>query len=162
MLLISAQFRPTQQYFRFYGAVGRRALHLFDRIFLVDANSNKLLKTINVKTGIVCGDTRYDRVIQVAQNVDSVEKVAQFKADTKLIVCGSTWKEDEVILSESIKKFPEIKWVIAPHEVEESNLQRLEKLFGNTVRLSEYDGSSNARVLLVDGIGILNRIYRYA
>jgi 3-deoxy-D-manno-octulosonic-acid transferase len=166
LMLISAIFRSSQQYFKFYGSVGRKTLQFFDRIFLVDAESEKLIHGIGIKHTQVCGDTRYDRVMEISASVKGNEIIEAFKGDFKLIICGSTWKEDEEFLLDSIKKLKDVKWVIAPHEVGEGNIQRLRKLFPDSVRYSQTDPERsrrvNAQVLIIDSIGLLNTLYRYA
>lgn len=161
LMLISATFRPDQQYFKFYGSTGREALKLFDRIFLVEEESEKLLHEIGVKNTTVCGDTRYDRVMENAQSAERNELIESFKGDSKLIICGSTWKEDEVVLLDSIKNLKDVKWVIAPHEVGEENIRRVQKLFPDSVRYSNHLESSS-RVLIIDSIGLLSQLYQYA
>ncbi|MCB9185825.1 MAG: 3-deoxy-D-manno-octulosonic acid transferase [Flavobacteriales bacterium] len=161
LMLISATFRPSQQYFKFYGSVGRRALQLFDRIFLVDADSEKLIHSIGIKNTTVCGDTRYDRVMEIAASAESNDIIEAFKGDSKLIICGSTWKEDEEVLLDAVKNLKDVKWVVAPHEVGEENIQRLQKQFPDSVRYSQYQ-ESDARILIIDSIGLLNKLYRYA
>lgn len=166
LMLISATFRHEQQYFKFYGSVGRKALKLFDRIFLVDRNSEKLLSGMGVTNTTVCGDTRYDRVMETAKASEGNEIVEGFKGNSKLIICGSTWKEDEEVLAESINNLENTKWVIAPHEVGEENIHRLQKLFPNSIRYSQMDAEGsrrvNARVLIIDSIGLLSKLYHYA
>jgi 3-deoxy-D-manno-octulosonic-acid transferase len=161
LMLISAQFRPNQQYFKFYGSTGRTALNLFDRIFLVDENSKKLLAGIGMENTTVCGDTRYDRVMEIAKSAEAIPTIEAFKGNSKFVVCGSTWAEDEKLLSTCINQFSDTKWVIAPHEIGEANIQRLQKLFPNSVRLSKFE-KREANVLIVDSIGLLNKLYRYA
>lgn len=161
LLLISAQFRPDQQYFKFYGSIGRKALRLFNRIFLVDENSAKLLREIDVTDTVVCGDTRYDRVMETAKTTDSIAEIESFKGDSKLVICGSTWPEDEKLLAQCASAFPNIKWVIAPHEVGPENVARSGALFPDSQKLSSFS-KPRGNVLIVDSIGMLNRLYRYA
>lgn len=161
LMLISATFRPDQQYFKFYGGTGRKALKLFDRIFLVDSESEKLIHRIGIKNTTVCGDTRYDRVMEVAGSAESNAVIESFKGNSKLIICGSTWKEDEEVLRDSIKHLNGVKWVIAPHEVGEDNIRRVQKLFPESGRYSKYQ-ESDSKVLIIDSIGLLNQLYRYA
>ncbi len=161
LMLISAQFRQSQQYFRFYGSAGKAALKLFDRIFLVDENSQKMLREIGIENTTVCGDTRYDRVMEIARLEEPIPTVKSFKGDAKLVVCGSTWAEDEKLLSTCVNQFSNTKWVIAPHEIGEANIQRIQKLFPNSLRLSKLQ-KEDATVLIVDCIGLLNKLYRYA
>ena len=161
LMLISATFRPNQPYFRFYGGVGRNALKLFDRIFLVDSDSEKLLSKIGITNVSVCGDTRYDRVMEIAALAESNIIVERFKGDSKLIICGSTWQDDENVLRSSVRNLENTKWIIAPHEVGEENIQRLEQQFPNSIRYSKFQ-DSDSNVLIIDSIGILNKLYRYA
>ena len=161
LMLISAQFRPNQQYFKFYGRAGRAALKLFDKIFLVDENSRKLLLEIEIDNTTVCGDTRYDRVMEIAKTAESIPVIESFKGSSKLVICGSTWSEDEKLIAACINQFPDTRWVIAPHEIGEANIERLEKLFLNSQKLSSYQ-KHDVQVLIVDSIGMLNKLYRYA
>ncbi|MFC2175494.1 3-deoxy-D-manno-octulosonic acid transferase [Bacteroidota bacterium] len=162
LILISAQFRSNQHFFKKHGGIGRKTLQLFNHIFCVDNHSLQLLQSISVKDVTVCGDTRYDRVMEVAGTGSGVDKIVQFKEKRKLVVCGSTWKEDEALLVSCVAQWPDVRWVIAPHEVGEDNLQRIEKLFKRTVRFSDFDGQSEASVLLVDNVGYLSKMYAHA
>jgi len=166
LMLVSATFRADQQYFKFYGSVGRNALKLFDRIFLVDVDSEKLLDGIEIHNTTVCGDTRYDRVMEIAASAEGNEIIEAFKSGSKLIICGSTWKEDEEVLLDSVKNFKDVKWIVAPHEVGEENIGRIQKLFPDSIRYSQTDPERsrrvNSQVLIIDSIGLLNKLYRYA
>lgn len=161
LILISAQFSPKHYFFKWFGSHGRSCLALFNHIFVVDATSQKLLSAINVAAVTVCGDTRYDRVMDVAANWQPIAEIMHFKADAKLILCGSTWPEDEAVLAQCISLFPNFKWVVAPHEVHEENILRLERIFPQAVRFSNYS-NQEAHVLLVDSIGILGQLYGHA
>jgi 3-deoxy-D-manno-octulosonic-acid transferase len=57
-----------------------------------------------------------------------------------------------------------MKWAFAPHEIGKSNIDRLGKLFKtDVVRYSCFkEDSHDARVLIIDNIGILSSAYRYA
>ena len=161
LMLISASFQERQSYFKFYGSIGRKALRLFDRIFLVDDRSQKLLSKIGIEIATVCGDTRYDRVMEIAESDEAVLSIETFKGENKLIVCGSTWPEDEHLLVRCIDRFPNAKWVIAPHEIEDQNLRRLEKLLPPSARFSSYRNEA-VKVMVVDSIGQLSKLYKYA
>ena len=161
LMLVSATFRSDQQYFKCYGGAGRAALKLFDQIFLVEQGSEQLLRGIGLNNATVCGDTRYDRVMEIAANAESNETIEIFKGDSKLVICGSTWQEDEGVLHKSVNTLKDVKWVIAPHEVGEENVQRIQKLLPDSVRYSEFE-EAGAKVLIIDSIGLLNKVYGYA
>ncbi len=161
LFLISAVFERRQYFFKWYGGHGRACLALFDRIFTVDDASVQLLNGIGIKNAEACGDTRYDRVMALARTWEPIPEVVGFKGDEQLVVCGSTWPEDEAALRATVGKLERLRWVLAPHEVDEANLKRIEGVFPEAVRLSRYRGQS-ATVLLVDSIGLLGRLYGHA
>ena len=57
-----------------------------------------------------------------------------------------------------------MKWAFAPHETDNANIERIEKLFRvKTVRYSELQNEpADARVLIIDNIGMLSSLYKYA
>ena len=51
---------------------------------------------------------------------------------------------------------------MAPHVISEEHLRQIERLFPDSVRYSQLTGESgNARVLIIDNIGMLSALYRY-
>ncbi len=161
LFLISAVFEKRQYFFKWHGGHGRACLALFDRIFTVDDASVQLLKGIGINNAEACGDTRYDRVMDMARNWEPIPEVLRFKGDARLVVCGSTWSEDEAVIRGAIDALQGVRWVLAPHEVDEASLRRIEAVFPEAVRLSRYRGQS-ATMLLVDSIGLLGRLYGQA
>ena len=165
LYLVSGIFRNDQHFFKWYGGFFRRMLLRFRHIFVQDATSADLLKGIGVEYVTVAGDTRFDRVIQIAGSARDIPQIEHFRAGEKLFLAGSSWHQDEEILSRYINLYPaKMKWVLAPHEIDRANIDRLEKLFTTSVvRLSEFtEKSSQARVLIIDNIGMLSSAYRYA
>jgi 3-deoxy-D-manno-octulosonic-acid transferase len=172
LLLLSAIFRRDQSFFKWYGGMQRKMLRCVTHFFVQNEYSQELLKKIGVNNAIVSGDTRFDRVIEIAERAGEVEGIEAFCSDSPVIVAGSTWQEDEEELDHFANIHPEIMFIIAPHEVEESRLQEVEKLFKRSVRYSKWvkspvvDGrwsmENNANVLIIDNIGLLSRLYRYA
>jgi 3-deoxy-D-manno-octulosonic-acid transferase len=165
LYLVSGIFRPGQHFFKWYGGFFRGMLMKFERIFVQDKVSSDLLSLSGIEKVTLAGDTRFDRVVQIAGSVRDIPELDQFRRDEKLFLAGSSWKPDEEIIAEYINNFPyRMKWVFAPHEVDKPNIERLEKLFKvKCVRFSEYGKSSaDARVLIIDNIGMLSSAYRYA
>lgn len=165
LYLISAIFRPGQHFFRWYGAFFRKMLMKFEKIFVQDQQSFDLLSGIGIEKAILAGDTRFDRVIQIAGTVKDIPKLDLFRGGEKLFMAGSSWRQDEEIIAEYINNYPDrMKWVFAPHEIDKTNIERIIKLFRvKCVRFSEFsDDSVDARVLIIDNIGMLSSAYRYA
>jgi len=165
-ILISAIFRPEQHFFRWYGGFFREMLRFFDHIFVQDKSSADLLNSIGLTNTSVSGDTRFDRVAEVVSRAETVPAAEHFAGDSPVLVAGSTWPPDEEIIARYVReKKGTMKFIIAPHEVDSKNIGRIMKLFGaNAVRLSEYDSevSRSLNILVIDRIGILSSIYRYA
>jgi 3-deoxy-D-manno-octulosonic-acid transferase len=162
--LISAKFRPEQYFFKSYGDWFRKLLLVYKKIFVQDSESETLLKNIGAVNVIVAGDTRFDRVIAIAEQAREDDLVKSFKGNNKLWVCGSTWPEDEKLILQTfneIKKVGEkVRLVIVPHEIGESNISRITELFHNSTKYSAGVNSSS-EVLIVDKMGLLSSLYRY-
>lgn len=165
-LLISGSFRKDQIFFRSYGKWMRSYLKTFDHFFVQNESSQKLLASIGFKNVSVSGDTRFDRVLDQLNQNNSLDFMEKFKADKMCLVAGSTWPEDEdfiVDLVNETKNLPKI--VIAPHALKPAWITSLSQRLGpEAVLYSEMEGKDlrDFRVLLVDTIGLLSRIYSYA
>ncbi len=165
LYLVSGIFRDGQHFFKWYGTFFRKILSKFTGIFVQDSHSMELLKSIGINNVIETGDTRFDRVIQIAGAAKDIPQIKEFRSNEKLFLAGSSWKPDEEIIAEYINRYPDkMKWVFAPHEIDKSNIDRLESLFKvKTVRFSQFSSASaDARVLIIDNIGMLSSAYRYA
>lgn len=165
-LLVSAVFRKDQAFFKWYGSLHRKMLNCFTQIFVQNEESKKLLETINVNHCIVGGDTRFDTVVETAEKFEPIRVVQGFIDGKRTIVAGSTWGKDEEVLQTALNKpaFPGIKLLIAPHEIHIARLDELKKLFPAAIRFSELsrDSSLTGNILIIDNIGMLSRLYKYA
>lgn len=165
LYLVSGIFRPQQQFFKWYGGFFRKTLRKFDTFFVQDEQSESLLRGIGISDVMITGDTRFDRVVQIANAAKNIPQIMSFKGDEKLFLCGSSWHGDEAIMAQYINNFPEkMKWIFAPHEIGAANIDRLEALFSTSVvRFSKYaEEYKNSRVMIIDNIGMLSSAYRYA
>ncbi|WP_246124819.1 3-deoxy-D-manno-octulosonic acid transferase [Algibacter pacificus] len=166
-ILISAAFRKNQSYFKCYGGNLRGALFAFEHIFTQNETSKHLLESINYNAVSVSGDTRFDRVYSQLELDNTLDFIETFKDNKLCIVAGSTWPEGEKMLSNYINSKPsaDIKFIIAPHNIKDGQINQLqENLKVDTVLYSEKDRANlkNAKVFIVNTIGILTKIYNYA
>lgn len=173
VLLISGIFRSDQVFFKWYGNLYRKMLGCFSHIFVQNDESKDLLDNINLSASVtVSGDTRFDRVIEIAEQFTPIPVVRAFCGDSQVIVAGSTWEEDEEELDHFANTHPEIKFIIAPHEIDSHHLTEIKRLFHNAVYFTEWEIQLNKEpdvnslkppnVLIIDNIGMLSRLYRYA
>jgi 3-deoxy-D-manno-octulosonic-acid transferase len=180
VLLVSGVFRPDQPFFRWYGRLHRYMLECFTHLFVQTEASRQLLQRVRLTENVsVSGDTRFDRVIEIAEEGEALPAVDRFCGVRPVIVAGSTWVEDEEEMDHYANSHPEIRFILAPHEVSEDRLAGVERLFRHCIRYSVWVGSkgpafaeasaAKARpgwpepnVLLIDNIGMLSKLYRYA
>ena len=163
--LISAVFRPNQLFFKWYGRWYRKALECYEYIFVQDEASKKLLADYGIFNVDVCGDTRLDRVIEIQRNARLLPEVEMFtKGDKLILIAGSSWPEDENIIIPYFNSHPEVKLIIAPHEIHREHLLYIQSLLNRpSIRLSELEKGSlqTYDCLVIDSFGLLSSIYRY-
>jgi 3-deoxy-D-manno-octulosonic-acid transferase len=164
--LISSVFRKNQFFFRWYGKKFRQVLDWFKIIFVQNQDSLQLLKSYNYQNVILSGDTRFDRVLEISSQAVGLPLINKFKAERLTLIAGSTWKKDEELIfryfTEHEKPF---KMVIAPHEVDDANIERIcsELQAFDVVKLSEAKENDIDKkdVLIIDSIGLLSSLYQY-
>jgi 3-deoxy-D-manno-octulosonic-acid transferase len=162
VLSVSSIFRDSQIYFKWYGGFNRKILDNLSYFFVQDKASQDLLNNINLSSTIT-GDTRLDRVLEIKEKRKELPDIDGFAAGKKLMVIGSMRKEDVDIIISFVQSHPEIKFIIAPHEIEDSMMLPLEQTIDSTIRHSQLNSSSYERqVLIIDNIGMLSQLYRYA
>lgn len=164
--LISGIFRENQVFFKWYGGFYREALKTFEHFFVQNEKSKKLLESLDYHNVTVSGDTRFDRVAGILERDNTLEFVSKFKTDSQLIVVGSSWPKDEEYLLEFINNAPAFaKFIIAPHNIkEEQILAFAERIKVPTILYSKMGTAdlSKFKVLIVDTVGLLTKIYSYA
>ena len=164
---LSAIFRPSQYFFKPYGRWFARQLRTCTHFFVQNETSASLLRGIGISQVAVTGDTRFDRVYAIAQQQAELPFAANFKGKSKLLVAGSSWQPDEQVLAEVFQKIKNnYKLLIAPHVIDKEHISSIKNLFREEKVLcySEIYGKKMAEynVLIVDTIGLLSKLYRYA
>lgn len=180
VIMVSGIFRRSQPFFAWYGNMWRQMLNSFSFFFVQNETSKALLATVGISKNVsVGGDTRFDRVIEIADKFEPLPLIEKFCGNSKVIVAGSTWEEDEEELIHYVKANPGIKFIIAPHEIHEGNIKDVQKEFAGSVlysklatgngqqtsskeRVTNNEQPETRNVLIIDNIGMLSRLYRYA
>lgn len=167
--IISAIFRREQLFFQWFGKPYRKMLDCFNHLFVQDDKSKTLLAEYGIHNVTVAGDTRFDRVIDVYHQAKQIPVVERFIEGTEgksplVFVAGSSWPEDEAIFIPYFERHPEMKLIIAPHEIHEGHLKSIEaRLHRPAIRLSQATEQNVADkdCLIVDSFGLLSSLYRY-
>ena len=165
-VLVSAIFRPGQPFFKPWGGFWRRMLKRHALIFVQDQGSGSLLSGIGLEERVsIAGDTRFDRVCSVAAGSGEIKELRFLKDSGPVIVAGSTWPEDERLLKAYVSRRPDLRLIIAPHEISATRLAAITEAFPKVRRWSELvaniQGDEDWQTLLIDNIGLLSRLYRY-
>ncbi len=164
-ILAPAVFRENQIYFKGYAKnTFLPVLKNIDRILVQDQKSKDLLEEHDFQNVEVAGDSRYDRALEISNQPFEDSVLNDFSSEKFTLIGGSTWQEDEEILLECLKENRDIRLILAPHKVNDENIDRIRKLFGKS-NCALYSvppiNFRKTRVLIIDKIGILSKAYRY-
>jgi 3-deoxy-D-manno-octulosonic-acid transferase len=118
----------------------------------------------------IVGDTRYDQVSIRSAEARQRNIIARGILDGKrVIVAGSTWPEDDNVIIPAYlqlkQEMADLVLILVPHEPTLTHIEDLEReLTGETsfIRFSALNEYSGERVIIVDSVGILLVLYRYA
>ena len=167
-ILIAGIFRKDQLFFKWYGSFYKKLLSCFTAFFVQDKSSESLLHSIGINNEVyIGGDTRFDRVIEIAAAFTPIDPIAHFCNNSLVFVAGSTWFQDDETIAHFEKVNPHIKFIIAPHDITNQRLQNCLGLYKNAVLYSDYlkgfnTAPQNVNTLIIDNVGMLSKLYHYA
>ena len=170
---ISSIFRENQLFFKWYGGFFRKILSQINHFFVQTDESKKLLNSIGINSVTVVGDTRFDQVVDVRNKMyEQVKKglldadfikIQNFLNGHKAIVIGSSWPVEEKLIMPFILRNPNLKFIIAPHDISEGHINFIINKLGNQcirfTNLNEELSSENC--LILDTIGHLSKAYYF-
>ena len=162
---ISALLHPDHYFFKFYSSWFRKQLFNVSHFFVQNDETAKLLKSIGIENSTVTGDTRFDRVFEIAKQSKSFPEIEEFIAGRQCIIAGSSWPADEKFIIPFSKKMPDnYCLIIAPHDISESHIKQITSQLDNYTLYSQQStaNSQQPTVLVINTIGILKQIYKYA
>jgi 3-deoxy-D-manno-octulosonic-acid transferase len=165
--LVSGIFRPKQHFFKWYGAWFRKQLSAFTHFFVQNDASATLLQSIGYNNCTISGDTRFDRVKEIANQTKSFPLIADFSENHKVFIVGSNWQQDDELLMPFINGIPSgYKVIMAPHNIKATQLEAIENAlelpaqrYSEVVKQNRI--ASETRVLIIDAIGFLSHLYQY-
>lgn len=160
----SVIFRKKQYFFNIFGYWFYKHLKMITHFFVQNRETKDLLSKNGITNTEITGDTRLDRVVEIAKANKEFSVLENFCKNHKIIIAGSTWNADEKIIAEYLTSNKKIKLIIAPHNVEEERIKSIETLFKEPcTRFSKIkENNIKTRILIIDLIGVLSSIYKYA
>lgn len=163
LYVVSAIFRRNQRFFGAQRSFWREVLSAVRIFFVQNAESAQLISLLDVSEIVVAGDTRYDRVKTIADRTPAIAVAEDFRNHRTCIVSGSSYAAEDEALKTVLEKNTGCCAIVAPHYIHEERLQQIERTFGSDgIRFSRWNGDKNARVLIIDNIGMLSALYRSA
>jgi len=166
--LIAGAFRKNQWFFKWYGKGFLSLLKsTFTHFFVQNNSSLELLNENNIYNVSLMGDSRFDRVNSLLNQNNTIENIKSFINNKICIVAGSTWTQDESLIIDYLKSSNKenLRWIIAPHQIDLSKINAFQKKLNfRSVLLSNLDkiNSKDFKILIIDCVGILTKIYSYA
>lgn len=158
---ISLIFRPNQYFFRWYGGWFRKQLQNVTHFFVQDETTQNQLKDFDNVT--LCGDTRFDRVADIAKQAKRFPEIEAFIDGRKCIIAGSSWPPDEKLLIPFLERLPEdYCMILAPHDISEKHLQQITERLDNYQLYTGLNPEKHGKILVLNTIGILSQLYQYA
>lgn len=163
--LTSALFREDQFYFKKpYRQFFLPILRMVNHIMVQNESSLKLLQKNEIEKVSICGETRIDRVLKLRELEFSDPVLENFVNSKPVLIAGSSWPIEEEMIRNFLVDHPNLKVILAPHDISENHISNIQELFSN-FKLSLYGKGSecgHSQILVIDNIGLLSRIYRYA
>lgn len=164
--VVSALFYETQIFFKAYGKWTVRQLKKnVDWFFHQTQHSTALAKGIGLKNSSTSGDTRFDRVKKLRDNDRFVPFIDDFKQKEQTIVFGSSWESEERMAEIIASQNRNVKLILVPHDLK--RVAHLKTIFPRAILYSQISEGQqsyffNAKVLIIDCIGLLSKTYSYA
>ncbi|MFN4006880.1 MAG: 3-deoxy-D-manno-octulosonic acid transferase [Chitinophagaceae bacterium] len=172
LFLVSGIFRANQPFFQWYGDFHRKMLDCFSYFFVQEPASAQLLHQIGIQHVAVTGDTRFDRVLRIANTIDihALRQIQNFIGNRLTLVAGSTWTEDDEEIDHFVNTHPAYACIVAPHDVSEERINECMRLYQNAIRYSAWiqhelhlpQGVPTYQTLIIDNVGMLSKLYYLA
>lgn len=161
LFYISLILKPDQYFFKWYGGWFRRQLRNVSHFFVQDTTTLNLLKDFGNVT--LCGDTRFDRVADIARQAKVFPEIEAFVGTRKCIIAGSTWPPDEKLLIPYLERLPkDYCMIIAPHDISAKHVQQITEQLSDYQLYTCFNPDIPSKVLVLNTIGILSQLYQYA
>jgi len=163
---LRALVEMEQRFFKWHGFIWKPTLKAVTHFFVQNESTFQLMKKIKFDNVTLSGDTRFDRVIEIAKSPADLPWISSFKKNDFLVVIGSSYSEEESLMAMFLQRVNHIKVCVVPHEIHSSRIQesllRFEKYGAVLCSSFQPEKNSETRVLIVDSIGMLSSIYSQA
>ena len=169
VLLINASMSDSSSRLRWWSRWFHRSLYryIFKIYTISKADKDNLLKIVSKERLFLAGDTKFDQVsIRKEQTKNRKLLPAKFRKDKRVLVLGSVWPSDLKVLFPVLEKllteYSDLNLLIVPHEPSQKHLKEISGNFPDACLYSQLKKYKKQRVIMVDAIGVLADLYKYA
>ena len=164
-IIVNGVFRKNQFMSSFFAGAWRKQLKKFNNIYVQNEASLNTLEGFDFRNVTLSKDLRFDRVVQLKSKNVAIPQIANFTNNQTTLILGSSWPEEEyIVLQYLVAIKPNIKVIIAPHDVRLEHIEKLQKDYQdfNPVLFTDTTDFTNSQVLILNTIGHLSSAYQYA
>jgi 3-deoxy-D-manno-octulosonic-acid transferase len=159
LYLLNGVFRDQTNFF--YRPILIQALQCFTKLLVISDRSKVNLENLGFESEVLF-DTRYDRMAQIIETKFEDNIIQEFVRHEKVVICGSVWKKDDDIICNTINQSIDKKWILVPHEINQDRIAQLQYIYPSAQLYSKFDDKKSSHILIVDTMGFLSKIYRFA
>lgn len=165
--LVSSVIRESSPFFKWYGPLYRESISYFKDIFVLNDKSQELLKSIGIDNVTVNGDPLFDNVALVASTPWEDKIVENFTNGHKVFIAGSLHDDEDLnMVAMLANKHRDTRFIIVPHEIGDTIIGHLRESLDGKMKLYSQCAPdtdfSDTQTLVIDFVGALAYIYRYA
>ncbi len=139
--------------------------YIFNLFNLIIVPSEKIKNIFNSKLYIknthVISDTRFNQILSRKKSSEKIIKLESIKEKNNIIFGSISWEDLKVLSIEILDICDHL--IIVPHEIDMKLINQIEQKFSNysSIKLSEINNNINAKIIIIDKIGILPELYKY-
>lgn len=166
IFLLSLRLNKSNNYIKWpIRVLYKKCFNVFTKIYCQDIETQNILKKyFFYDSTFVTGNTRIHRIKKQSEKDYSFREIEEYIENDFTIIFGSSLPKEEKLFLEIFKKFnnQNIKWIVVPHEMNECLLPKALKE-DDFILYSKLNFAKNeSKILIIDKVGILKHIYKYA
>ncbi len=165
--LVSANITERAPFMHWYGGLWRRQLKTYSHFFVLNESSQRRLERLGFTNVTVTGDPLFDNARKVARTPYENAIIERFVDGRNVFIAGSIHdRQDLEMVTTLANRHQDTRFILVPHEISPENILRIKKrLLCQAHRYSHCTPEtdfSKTQVLIIDFMGALASIYRYA
>lgn len=165
--LVSANITERAPFMHWYGFLWRHKLQTYTHFFVLSDSSKRRLASLGFDNVTVSGDPLFDNARKVARTPYKNDIIEHFVNGQNVFIAGSIHDHKDLELVTTLaNRHQDTRFIMVPHEISDENIMRIKRrVLCKAHRYSHCTPEtdfSQTQVLIIDFMGALASIYRYA